>query len=290
MREPSVRASRLAIAGGVAAIVLVGGIGFVLGRSTARPEAPPPAPVESPTPTASPEPVLLPVLDRGGLIDIADRAADAFASGEPMPRRVAEAGDRRFDIALPFGCAGASGENSRHPLQWRYDESEATLRIRVEPSRWLPPAWNLPAETNADLIEGFWVTRPWSSIETCPPASSHAVATGVEPVTLPGQTLAVAQFFSDAEAREARPFELVQRVEPDEFDPSSGYRVRITGRIGRVPGNGPVQCVQPAGIEQRPICVVAVSINDIRLENSATGEVLATWDQRSRPDANAAQQ
>lgn len=284
------RTSRLAIAGGLAAIILVGGIGFVLGRNTASPEPQPvETPAPSPTPTAKPGPVVLPVLDRGGLIKLADAAADAFASGEPLPETVAEADDRRFDVVLPFGCAGASGESSRHPFRWHYDEAEETLRVRVEPSTWLPQDWNLPAGSGTEVIEGFWVTRPWSSSATCPPASGHAAAIGTEPVTLPGQTLAMAQFFADAEEHEARPFDLVRRVAADEFDASRGYRVRLTGRIARVPGNGPVQCVQPAGIEQRPICVVAVTINAIRLENSATGEVLATWDQRARPGASATQ-
>lgn len=289
MQEPSERTSRLAIAGGLAGIILVGGLGFVLGRSTANPD---PRPLAAPTPSPAPsvpEPVVLPVLDRGGLISLADRAADAFASGEPLPDMVAEADDRRFDMVLPFGCAGASGENSRHPFQWQYDEEAETLRVRVEPSTWLPRDWNLAADRGVERIEGFWVTRPWSSSDTCPQVSGHAAAFGSEPVTLPGQTLAMAQFFANGETDETRPLELVRRVAADEFDASRGYRVRLTGRIARVPGDGPVRCVQPAGIEQRPICVVAVTVNDIRLENSATGEVLATWDQPSRPDASADQ-
>lgn len=72
-------------------------------------------------------------------------------------------------------------------------------RSRVEPSTWLPQDWNLAAASGVEAIEGFWVTRPWSSSATCPPASGHAAAIGTEPVTLPGQTLAMAQFFADAE-------------------------------------------------------------------------------------------
>jgi len=285
MHEPSVRTSRLAIAGGLAAVILVGGLGFVLGRSTASPD---PQPVATPKPSpVTPEPVVLPALNRGGIIALADRAADAFASGAPLPKAVVEAADRRFEVSLPFGCSGASGGSSRHPFQWQYDEEAGTLRIRVEPSTWLPRDWNLAAGSGGEAIEGFWVTRPWSSSDSCPPTSGHAAAIGAEPVTLPGQTLAMAQFFTSGEGHETRPFELVRRVAAEDFDASRGYRIRLTGRVARVPGNGPVQCVQPAGIEQRPICVVAVRINDIRLENSATGEVLATWDQRARPDARA---
>src|SRR3546814_13703789 len=56
MQEPSVRTSRLAIAGGLAAILVVGGGGFFLGRTTAPvPPAPAPALVPAPAPVPVPE-------------------------------------------------------------------------------------------------------------------------------------------------------------------------------------------------------------------------------------------
>src|SRR3546814_14025542 len=60
MREPSVRASRLAIAGGAAATIVIGAVGFFLGRAT----YPPPAPIthvviEAPAPRPPPPTVVL---------------------------------------------------------------------------------------------------------------------------------------------------------------------------------------------------------------------------------------
>ena len=95
MQEPSVRTSRLAIAGGLAAILVVGGGGFFLGRTTA-PAPPAPAPMVVPAPTPAPVPETPKDLGRGELIALAQRAADAFASGEAMPKAVADAAGRRF--------------------------------------------------------------------------------------------------------------------------------------------------------------------------------------------------
>jgi hypothetical protein len=93
--------------------------------------------------------------------------------------------------------------------------------------------------------------------------------------------LAVAQFFTETSRREAlragRPFESVQRVPRGEFDASQGYRLVLSGRIDRVPGGGPVRCIQPAGIEQRPVCIVAVTFDEVRIENPVGDVVLASW-------------
>src|SRR5690606_12942314 len=72
MREPSVRTSRLAIAGGLAAIIVVGSAGFILGRGTAGPEAEPAPPaVVAPTPTPAPGPEIpAGVLDRAALVSL----------------------------------------------------------------------------------------------------------------------------------------------------------------------------------------------------------------------------
>src|SRR3546814_7355810 len=93
MQEPSVRTSRLAIAGGFAAILVVGGGGFFLGRATA-PARPAPPPVVVPAPAPAPVPETPKDLERGDLIALAQRAADAFASGEAVPKAVAEATGR----------------------------------------------------------------------------------------------------------------------------------------------------------------------------------------------------
>ena len=280
MQEPSVRTSRLAIAGGLAAILVVGGGGFFLGRTTA-PAPPAPAPVAVPAPAPAPVPETPKNLERGDLIALAQRASDAFASGATMPKAVADAAGRPFELLLPFGCGGASEAGASLPMQWRYDEAEGTLRVSVQPMMWSNADWNLEDRAEAGAAEGFWITRPWSSSTVCPARAGQAFPRGVEPLTLPGQTLAIAQFFGGEGDRDGRrngrPFETVTRVAADKFDGSRGFRLRIAGRLEAIAGNAPVRCVQPAGAEQRPICVIGARIDTVRLENPTSEEVLATW-------------
>jgi len=293
MQEPSVRTSRLAIAGGFAAVILVGGIGFILGRGTAHPSPHPQTPpaITAPSPTPAPGPETAGLLDRAALLALAGSAADAFAAGDPMPTGVAEAAGKRFDLLLPFGCGGPSAEGSTLSLRWRYDTAAQTLRVTAETAEWRPREWNVP-DSGIDAIRGFWIARPWSSSGTCPSQTGQAMAQGMEPIILPGQTLAIAQFLTGPDRRGDHAFTVVQRVPATAIDTSRGFRVRLIGRIARVPGGGPVRCIQPGGIDQRPICVIAASVDEVRIENAASGTPLGTWNQRTRAggaDAAASQ-
>lgn len=280
MQEPSLRTSRLAIAGGFAAILAVGGAGFLLGRATSsRPTSPIPTAVVAPAPEPMPEPAS--ILDRAALVALAAAASDAQASGAALPRKVREAVARRFELVLPFGCTGAAEAGSTAALRWSYDEEKEALRLSASPSSWREEDWGFSSDAGVEAIEGFWVARPWSSSENCPPRSEPTMPNGMEAVTLPGQTLAVAQFFTADSRRSAlrdgRSFETVLRVPRDKLDATRGFRLRLSGRIDRVPGGGPLRCIQPGGVEQRPICVLAVKLAEVRIENPVDGEVLATW-------------
>ena len=117
MQEPSLRTSRLAIAGGILAVFAVGGAGFLLGRATAPdPEVSDPVVTETPAPQPSPTPEPVRILGRADIIELAEEATDALVAGEPAPAGVRDAIDRRFELAVPFGCAGPAGEESAAPL------------------------------------------------------------------------------------------------------------------------------------------------------------------------------
>src|SRR3546814_16898390 len=69
---------------------------------------------------------------------------------------------------------------------------------------WSKTDWNLGDRADIDAAEGFWITRPWSSSGACPLRAGQAFPRGVEPLTLPGQTLAIAQFFRSEADRDGR--------------------------------------------------------------------------------------
>src|SRR3546814_4330926 len=104
MHEPSLRTSRLVIAGGLGAAIAIAGTGFFLGRMT--------LPDAEPSSVAQPAPVVPPslpkieaprILSRADIIALGNRAADALTSGVPLPPDVINAAGRRYAVILPFG-------------------------------------------------------------------------------------------------------------------------------------------------------------------------------------------
>lgn len=277
MREPSLRASRLVIAGGLIAAIAIGTGGFLVGRSTV-PRAVPTPVVIAPPISSSPEPPG--VLRRADITAWADRAADAFSSGEAVPEEIRELTGRRFEIVVPFGCSGPAAANSAAPLRWLYDAAEERLRIDVSATQWSLAHWGL-TQGEERTAQGFWISRPWSSSEICPKSPNPAAVSDAEPVTLTGQTLGIAQLDpmtgNQGDAPKPRSFSTVKRIAPDELDASRGFGVKLSGRIGQLPGGAPIRCRQPGGSEQRPICLVAVSFEEVTLEALGSGETLATW-------------
>lgn len=298
MHEPSPRTSRLVVAASVTAVVLLGGGGFLLGRSTVP--SPPasvatglPAPALTPVPTETPS---AHILSRADIIAIANAAADATSSGGTMPKNVGAALGSRFQVDLPFGCDGPASEDSRTPLQWRYDSKSSSLRISVAPAVFDPSQWlsdTLPdvappgaRSENGEAIEGFWISRPWSSLAKCESDLTSETPLGIDAVTLPGQTLGLAQIFTDDDSKNARrngkPYESVRPIAENDLKIDKGLRVRLRGRIARFPGGSTVRCRQPGGKDQRPVCLVAVTFDDVAIENPVTRETLATWASASR--------
>jgi hypothetical protein len=296
MNEPTLRNSRLALAGGLAIAVAVGGAGFLIGRGTSPREVAPPAavPVAAAPAEVRPAPALPDpddiVKTRADLIALASQASDALASGRPLPKAAADLAGQRFELRLPFGCRGPSDADSDRPMRWRYDAEAKALRIHVAPVVWSGAELGKMEDGSATgtIAEGFWIPRPWTVSETCPPAQDNAAPTGTDAVTLPGQTLAVAQFADGAGQglRDGKPYETVVRAAPEEAPSNQGLQLRLRGRIGGTADRSPVSCRQPAGPEQHPICIVAVTFEDVAIDNPQTGKTLATWsaDRASLPD------
>jgi len=287
MEEPSVRKSRLALAGGVAAIIAVGATGFLIGRSTSSRNTTSPAVVRAiPAKSVKLEPAPSPsrdsTLERADLLALAAQAADAFASGMPAPPSNADVAGKRFELRLPFGCQGPADAESNAAMRWRYDDEAKALRVHVAPVVWSKGDWAPTAQPSAaEPVRGFWIARPWTASEICPASEANATPTGAEPVTLAGQTLAIAEYPEATDVSNDRRdlvFETVLRVSRDEVQADHGLQLHLTGRISANAGQGSIRCRQPGGSEQRPICVVAVDFEQATVENPRTGKALAVWD------------
>lgn len=289
MREPSLRNSRLIIAGGFIAAIALSGAGFLLGRSTTPRPTPSaqvvaPAPVVAPTPAKTEAPR---ILGRADIIALASRATDAYASGMPLPADVTALTGRRFELALPFGCTGMAAEKDDAPLRWRYDAGKETLRIHAAPMSWTADDWGMADQGAAESrFEGFWVDRPWSSAERCPQA--YESSTEDQPDIEAENSLAVAEVIAgNDDARDRRPYKVVTRLAPQKLAADQGFRLRLMGRIERLNGDLPVICKQTSGIEQRPACLVAISLDEVRVENPLTNETMATWRKSASSGSNA---
>ena len=139
-----------------------------------RPEpAEPTAPVEPSAPSP------LAPMARAELINIAQAAADAYASGATYD----EGGlvGRRFQIVVPFGCPGstgaATGAASREVAdglaRWRWGEDNRSLRLTVNATDWseapeLVAAVGSAESAALESTAGFWIPRPWQSSGDCP--------------------------------------------------------------------------------------------------------------------------
>jgi hypothetical protein len=280
--EPTPRHSRQLIAASLVAALIVGTGGFLLGREAVSPPEPPagvpPSPPSSPSPAAEP---VTAKLSRADLLALADAAADSATSNSPISPDYATMAGKRFDIALPFGCNGPSPDGAKPMLGWRYDADASALRIRVAPVSWPVAEWFRVPPPGLTALEGFWVARPWTSRETCAAVTATAVPPGAEAITLSGQTLGLAQLVMAGSARQLaraeEPYEAVLRVAAEKLRLGSGLRLRLRGRLESFPGGGSTRCIQPGGSEQRPLCLVAVSFDELTVENPVTGETLATW-------------
>jgi len=295
MEEPSLRTSRQAIALGTLVALLLGGVGFFVGRGT--------GPAPDSLPTAQPEPIVTPPAElltgplmRADLLWLAGTAADAFAGGGPSPEALQTNAGRRFDLRLPFGCGGPAPANAASG--WTYDERSGTLRVFTRPERWNATEWADGDEAAIERIEGFWIDRPWTSSENCPPLTIQPVseteaAGGVEaetpaPAALPA--LAIGQIYTRESARGGRregdAFQTVARVTRDALNTSQGFRLRLRGRLTNAIGAQPVAC-RAESSAQRPVCLITVTIDEAAIENPATGQTLATWNLSQRDSTSA---
>jgi hypothetical protein len=237
------------------------------------------------------------VLGRSDVIALAAAAADAMAAGTEAPPLLDEADGRRFTIRLPFGCNGPAASSSTDRMRWRYDAATKALRLHAAATVWTLADWSLEsppaqegiadADSEADRIKGFWIERPWTSSESCPPAAAEPVgepggASDSAAAALPEHSLALGQVTSAKGRRSGRVYDAVIKMAEDDLDTSKGFSLKVSGRITRLPGAGTVRCRRQGGPEQRPACLVGAVIDEVAIENPASGKTLATWNPAPR--------
>lgn len=249
---------------------------------------------ESPeAPPQSPTVATLAPVGRADLLAAIAAAADSVAGGNPLPKANLELVDRTFELRLPFGCGG---DDSADWASWSLDPKTRVLRISVRPQVWGddPTIKALAASISYDAAEGFWIERPWTRSEQCPPpASSGPMPSGtmparpaadqpdtLSPQAAPIRTIALVQYFSPDEPRNlqrgARPYSYTGKVPGTAAIGTSGFRLNLTGRLRGFGDRQPIQCVVTAA-SRPPICAAAVEFTQVVLEDANTGESLAEW-------------
>jgi len=250
--------------------------GLILTRKDDQPPPPPaaPAPAE-PVVTRPSVPEPPPPLGRADLIEAANLAASRYAAREPAS--VALLAGRRFVLNLPFGCEGPAEDLAELRSGWTYDPESRTLRAKVEPQVWTeaPFVQAIAQGATFEAAEGFWIERPWTGAETCPPNA------GI-PVEAPPsrETLALVELFEPdakrAERRSGRAYQAVQTVHPGDVPLDQGLRLRVEGRLAAFGDGPPIGCWSETP-NLRPICAVRVRFDRVAITDATGSRIFAEW-------------
>lgn len=248
-----------------------------------RPDGPGPAPVPD-RPQAQPAPASAPAIaapadpiSRAELIEAAQAAASAYAADAPSS--AASLLGRKFALRLAFGCAGPAVDPGPQQAYYQLDPVAKSVRLVARPAVWtdLPLVRAGGPETAAEVVEGFWIPRPWSRGEGCP--HRRAVDPPAAPTPVEAPSLGVAMFHdadgSRAQRRGDRPYEYVLKL-PELGDAQSmSFTLLLEGRITGFADRTPVRCWSESA-DHRPVCLYAVELDRVAFED-ARGGVLAQW-------------
>ena len=269
----------------VAPIVIVMVAVIVLIVLLVKPQ-PHPAPVLAPQPNPppaviGPPPVVTPAtVSRSDLIAGAAAASSAYAAGEAPPTKAGPQVGRPFEISIAFGCTGPVTDPGSAQAYYQYDPKKQALRLVARPSIWtdLPLIRAMSVSKPAETVEGFWMPRPWTNSETCPPPRDAPPPATPTPFAAP--TLGLAMVYgpesSRVDQRGDRPYEfLVKLAKPDAPILSRTFRLKLEGRIASFSDGASVRCWSESN-DHRPVCLYAVDIDRVAFEDNQ-GAVLTEW-------------
>ena len=248
-----------------------------------------PQPGKSDPATQVPAVTSLSAVGRSDLLVAAAAAADEVAAGNSLPKSNLQLTNRSFEIRLPFACGdGVLGKWG----EWSFDQERRVLRVTFRPQNWANDLIfeRMAAGVPYDAAEGFWIERPWTRAEQCPPVTEPSPAPTKDPGTkhvpahnAPGSgdgSLALVQYFSPDASRTLRrgnrPYSYIAKLADERQAPPLGLRVKLVGRISGFADGQPIHCVVEAP-SKRPICGIAVEFTQVVLEVAMTGEILTEW-------------
>lgn len=272
---------------GLALLAVAQGISGCQQKSDPAPEKTAiPQPEHSTASAQIPAVKTLSAVGRADLLAAAAAAADEVAAGNTLPKSNLELTNREFELRLPFACGdgvlGKWGERS-------FDPETRVLRATFRPQNWGddPVFERLAAGTPYDAAEGFWIERPWTRAEQCPPAPALSPGpppvpgngTAPQPMAAEG-TLALVQYFSPDSSRTLRrgnrPYTYTAKLAAERQTPPLGLHVKLVGRISGFADGQPIHCVVKSP-SKPPICAIAVEFTQVVLEDASTGESLSEW-------------
>lgn len=299
-QRPSDR--KLALIAPLAILAVVGlmilGSLFLKPGDSDRP--PPPADVVSPPPTpVIAPPALPPPLTRLEVLTRVAAAASTAAGGTDEPAGREPIINRPFRLRIPFGCDGPAASPAGQQAWVEFDAARRTLKLVARPAIWtdLPMIRQLPVAAEVEAVEGFWLPRPWTDSEACPPRPEPVKAAPVAPAGAapappltpagdvaappPPETVGLARLFAKGGSRvfrrDGRPYSFVRKVpEGEATPPPRGYRLVLEGRVTGYPDGRAVRC-RGESPNRRPVCLVAVEFDRVAFEDGETGAVLAEW-------------
>jgi hypothetical protein len=270
----------------LAVLIVAGLIGIIIvlllrSPPAEMPDGPPPPPVETVEKAPPPKlPVPLPPLDRAQLLTAAAAAADAVASGRPLPPQNAALAGRSFTIGLPFGCDGPQADPASDWAGWTYNSRTKALKLRASPETWDDAPWvqALTGDMPFEAAEGFWIRRPWSSVDNCPVSAGDPERQ--DHGSAGRQTVGLVQFFAPDTPRPLRrgprPYSVTVRTDDAVKDGPREYRLVIEGRIEGFPDGQPIHCWNEAR-DLRPICLISIQFNSVAFEDPRNGKRLSEW-------------
>lgn len=237
-------------------------------------------------------PVAEPPLGREDLLLAVTRAASASALGMDDRDVQNELDGDRFELRLRFGCPGIAGQpNVGDAFNVRFDSDKRTLRLSASPNVAADhPLVVAAAGQDVEAVEGFWVGRPWLLAPGCPavgqspapiePDESRPAAVIAPPASAPVPRVALAQFFTEADARtqrrKSRAYEATKTLAADEEPSSRGYNLVLSGRLKRLADGRIIACVVESA-DAPPACIVSAQFGRVWIERPDRRGIVAEW-------------